>query len=195
MSKAFPRISRALALPVALVAAALLAPSTAPGHSNDWKVTAEARMGDRATTETLQLIAKRKEPDGGWNTLATGFAYVDVKEGKGDAVPKQGEVLRLHVKVCTEDGRILSDTLAWREQVQYLLGSKRFEPAFEQVLRSMKHGGRRLVYVPAARLLMKPSNPVFYWHGGVPDQDAPIYVEVSLLRFGPDELRHATKFQ
>lgn len=194
MSKALPRISRFAAAAFAAVLA-LAAPRAVDAHSQDWKLVAEARMGDRASTETLQLIARRTEPEGGWTKLATGFAYIDTKEGTGEETPKQGEVLWFHVKICTEDGRILADTLAWREQIQYLLGSKRFEPAFEQVLRSMKKGGRRMVYIPAARLLSRPDQQVVYWHGGVPDMEKPIYVEVSLMRFGPDPLRRATKFE
>lgn len=195
MSKALRRISRPLVAGLAVLGALLAAPSVAVGHSNDWKVQAQARMGDRATTETMRLISLRKEPEAGWKKLATGFAYVDVKEGRGEETPKQGHVMRFHVKVCTEDGRMLSDTLAWREQVHYLLGSERFTPAFEQVLRSMKAGGRRLVHVPAARLLCKEGEQVFYWHAGVPDMEAPVYVEVSLIRFGEDELRRTTRFE
>ncbi|MDX1972422.1 MAG: hypothetical protein SFY68_07820 [Candidatus Sumerlaeia bacterium] len=156
------------------------------------------RMGDKASTETLQLIAdfqKMRQGDAStaWVDATGGFYYLDLKKGNGKT-PEQGQILRVHVRICRGDGTMIGDTLAFREPQQYWLGGQALPAPFEQALGSMQIGGRRLFAV-SEDAEMDFEAIVFPFHRDRPKRGDLVFYEITLLGARFDELRNAVKFQ
>lgn len=152
-----------------------------------------SRMGDQASTTTLELISKLGSTESGWEDSTGGVYFYDLKQGKGE-LPKPGQILRVHVRICTAEGKMIGDTIAFREPQQYFLGGQLLPAPFEQALATMQVGGRRLIAV-TEEAEMDFEVIVFPYHRDRPKRGDRVFYEVSLLSVRYDELRKAVRFE
>jgi FKBP-type peptidyl-prolyl cis-trans isomerase len=79
---------------------------------------------------------------------STGLRYVILKEGKGDATPQPGDVVTVLYQGRLLNGKVFSEALDPKEPFRPRVGRDQLIAAWEEVLKQMKRGEKRLIIVP-----------------------------------------------
>jgi FKBP-type peptidyl-prolyl cis-trans isomerase len=79
---------------------------------------------------------------------STGLRYVILKQGKGDAKPKVGDVVSVLYQGRLLSGRIFGSELDPAKPFIVRIGRDQLIPAWEETLKQMKRGEKRLIIVP-----------------------------------------------
>jgi len=137
------QVAIAIATPVALLATAVALAeldNSIAIAAEPHEVTASARaqqaflIADAA--EGRQLI-----------TTESGLQYLDIIDGEGEP-PETGQSVRVHYTGTLEQGRIFDSSRNRREPFTFVLGQDRVIKGWEEGIRTMKPGGRRLLIIP-----------------------------------------------
>ena len=115
----------------------------------------------------IDLSKMEKKPSG---------LYVAEKRRGSGAVADSGKWIQVHYTTWLVDGTVLDDTRKAGEPRRVLLGFDQVVKAWEEGLRGMRVGGRRVLVAPASLAYGKPGKP-----GSVP-RLATLIFEVELLR-------------
>ena len=79
---------------------------------------------------------------------STGLRYVILKEGKGDASPKPGDVAAVLYEGRLLSGRVFGKADDPAKPFQVRIGREELIPAWEEALKQMKRGEKRLIIAP-----------------------------------------------
>jgi FKBP-type peptidyl-prolyl cis-trans isomerase len=79
---------------------------------------------------------------------STGLRYVILKEGKGDATPQSGDVVTVLYEGRLLNGKVFNVCLDPKQPFQPRVGRDQLIPAWEEALKQMKRGEKRLIIVP-----------------------------------------------
>lgn len=80
-------------------------------------------------------------------TTESGLQYLDIIAGEGES-PETGQSVRVHYTGSLENGRVF-DSSRGREPFSFALGRDPVIEGWEEGIRTMKPGGRRLLIIPA----------------------------------------------
>jgi FKBP-type peptidyl-prolyl cis-trans isomerase FkpA len=171
---------RLIPLAFAWLAACADTPRTDPRA--DSIAAAQARQAEVDSIEAIQLVnadtalaqslridlaAMEKRPSG---------LYVqDRRRGTG-AVADSGKWIQVHYTTWLADGTLLDDTRKSGEPRRVLLGYREVVAAWDEGLRGMRAGGRRVLVSPPSLAYGKPGRP-----GSVP-RLATLVFDIELLR-------------
>ena len=137
------QVAIAIATPVALLATAVALPEL----DNSIAIAAEPHeVTASARSQQAFLIADAAE---GRQLITTesGLQYLDIIDGEGEP-PETGQSVRVHYTGTLEQGRIFDSSRSRREPFTFVLGQDRVIKGWEEGIRSMKPGGRRLLIIP-----------------------------------------------
>ena len=79
---------------------------------------------------------------------STGLRYIILKEGKGDAMPQPGDLVTVLYLGRLLDGKVFSEELDPKQPFRPRVGRDQLIVAWEEVLKQMKRGEKRLIIVP-----------------------------------------------
>ena len=105
----------------------------------------------------------------------SGLYVLERRRGSG-AVADSGKWIQVHYTTWLPDGSVLDDTRKSSEPQRVLLGFDQVVKAWEEGLRGMRVGGRRILVAPASLAYGKPGRP-----GSVP-RLATLIFDVELVR-------------
>ena len=105
----------------------------------------------------------------------SGLSGLERRRGSG-AVADRGKWIQVHYTTWLPDGSVLDDTRKSSEPQRVLLGFDQVVKAWEEGLRGMRVGGRRILVAPASLAYGKPGRP-----GSVP-RLATLIFDVELVR-------------
>ena len=165
---------------VALVAAIVACepePKTDP-HADS--IAAERARFDSVEAIQLVTVDTNLAPSLGVNLSRmekrpSGLYMLDRRSGSG-AVADSGKWILVHYTTSLADGTVIDDTRKSGEARRVLLGYGEVIAAWEEGLRGMRVGGRRLLVAPASLGYGKPGRP-----GSVP-RLATLVFDVELVR-------------
>ncbi len=118
-----------------------------------------------------------------FTTTESGLQYYDFEEGDADAVPAEGQPVRIHYTVWLEDGTRLDSSLDRGEPLAFTVGAGQLFPGWEEGVSTMGVGGKRQLVVPP-ELAYGEASP-----GGSIPANATFVIEVELvelLEAGPE---------
>jgi FKBP-type peptidyl-prolyl cis-trans isomerase len=95
--------------------------------------------------DDLEIVEKS------WPTArktSTGLRYVILKEGKGDATPQPGDVVAVLYQGRLLNGKVFSEALDPKEPFRPRVGRDELIAAWEEAIKQMKRGEKRLLIVP-----------------------------------------------
>ncbi len=124
---------------------------------------------DTAIAPSLGLDVSRMQKH------ASGILFMDRKRGAG-AVADSGKYMDVHYTTWLTDGTVLDDTRKEGKTRRILLGYGQVVKAWEEGLRGMHAGGRRVIISPASLGYGKPGKP-----GSVP-RLATLVFDVEIVR-------------
>ena len=79
---------------------------------------------------------------------ATGLRYIILKEGKGDARPKAGDLVTVLYQGRFLDGKVFSEEMNPAQAFRPRVGRDQLIPAWEEAIKQMRRGEKRLIIVP-----------------------------------------------
>jgi FKBP-type peptidyl-prolyl cis-trans isomerase len=79
---------------------------------------------------------------------STGLRYLILKEGTGDARPKPGDVVAVVYEGRLLGGKVFGSDLDRNKPFQVRVGREQLIPAWEETLKQMKRGEKRLIIAP-----------------------------------------------
>ncbi|MEO0947605.1 MAG: FKBP-type peptidyl-prolyl cis-trans isomerase [Cyanobacteria bacterium J06641_5] len=134
----------AVATPIALLATAVALPER--NRNNNIATAAEPAVASERSQPSF-LLADAAE---GRQLITTdsGLQYLDIIEGEGEP-PETGQSVRVHYTGTLEKGRIFDSSRTRREPFTFVLGQDSVIKGWEEGIRTMKPGGRRLLIIPA----------------------------------------------
>ena len=95
--------------------------------------------------EDLEIVEK-KWPEA--KKTSTGLRYIILKEGRGDARPQHGDVVKVLFQGKLLDGRVFNEALDPAKPAPMRIGRDLLIPAWEESLKNMRRGEKRLIIVP-----------------------------------------------
>jgi FKBP-type peptidyl-prolyl cis-trans isomerase len=131
---------RSLALLAVLAMATLLiaqATKTAPPVPKQSPAAAPAEKAPAGPTKV----------SGEGVTTSTGLKYWDIKKGTG-ATAVKGKTVKVHYTGWLADGKEFDSSLDLGEPIQFVLGSGRVIPGWDEGVAGMKVGGKRQLRIP-----------------------------------------------
>jgi FKBP-type peptidyl-prolyl cis-trans isomerase len=111
---------------------------------------------------------------------STGLRYVILKEGKGDAMPQPGDIVTVLYQGRLLNGKVFSEGLDPKQPFRVRVGRDELIPAWEEALKQMKKGEKRLIIAPYE---------LGYGTRGDPPRiprRATLIFEIELLEFGKE---------
>jgi len=136
-------------------------------------------------------LAAEEVPESAWTLTGAAIRWRDVVVGEGDEI-RPGQAPYLFVTACTPDGRVVADTLMERHPIFYVYEGGRLPAAFDEAIKGMKTGGRRLLLWPGSNRFESEALII-------PDDIYPtgqdLVFSVSFFRQVPPEPAEATRFQ
>jgi FKBP-type peptidyl-prolyl cis-trans isomerase len=79
---------------------------------------------------------------------STGLRYLILKEGTGDARPVPGDMVRVLYQGRFLDGKVFSESLDPAKPFPTRVGRDQLIPAWEETIKQMRRGEKRLIIVP-----------------------------------------------
>jgi FKBP-type peptidyl-prolyl cis-trans isomerase len=100
---------------------------------------------ERLSWEDREIVEKS------WPTArmsSTGLRYVILKEGTGEACPQPGDMVKVLYKGWLLKGAAFGEELDPAKPFPVRVGREQLIPAWEETLKQMKKGEKRLIVVP-----------------------------------------------
>jgi FKBP-type peptidyl-prolyl cis-trans isomerase len=79
---------------------------------------------------------------------STGLRYVILKNGTGEAKPQPGDLVTVLYQGRLLDGKVFNEGLDPKQPFRVRVGRDELIPAWEEALKQMKKGEKRLIIVP-----------------------------------------------
>jgi FKBP-type peptidyl-prolyl cis-trans isomerase len=79
---------------------------------------------------------------------STGLRYLILKEGTGDVRPKAGDMVTVLYQGRFLDGKVFSESLDPAKPFPSRVGRDQLIPAWEEAIKQMRRGEKRLIIVP-----------------------------------------------
>ncbi len=79
---------------------------------------------------------------------STGLRYLVLKPGTGDATPKAGDMVKVLFQGRLLNGKVFNELLDLSHPFEVRVGRDQLIPAWEEALKQMKRGEKRLIIVP-----------------------------------------------
>lgn len=105
------------------------------------------RAADRKKAQREATLAEIQKKWPNAQTMPNGIRYVILKQGTGDKVP-MGRTVAMSYKGMFLDGRVFDASDMHGGPMDATVGGGRFIPAWEETLRDMRVGEKRLIIVP-----------------------------------------------
>lgn len=95
--------------------------------------------------EDLEIV-ETKWPDA--KKTSTGLRYLILKEGTGDARPLPGDIVKVLFQGRLLDGHVFNESLDPAKPAPMRIGRDLLIPAWEEAIKNMRRGEKRLIIVP-----------------------------------------------
>ncbi len=110
-----------------------------------------------------------------FTTTESGLQYYDFEVGDADAMPAEGQPVRIHYTIWLEDGTRLDSSIDRGEPLTFAMGQDQLFPGWEEGVSTMGVGGKRQLIVPP-ELAYGEASP-----GGAIPANATFIIEVELV--------------